>query len=267
MNGFTSMISIVVSAWSEVLKTNRSVRSRRGSSPGNLSLSALKWLDTVAPLVVIAGDRVLQPDRVSGRLLRGSFNEPGGDAWLGDEHGVGGVLDDRHDCVGPFGHERLRGGWDVLVAGRDEEVGGDGSPEGSPGAAAAIGRWATAISRASGGGYVGRELLGEQLLADPQVHGAAAERDLLQVGGVGGQAAQRVGGRDHRVAVVLQPRDDTVPAGGVGERAVHQHDRRPRLRDAVRRGAGCPGGDQHPGDRNRQAGDRRGGPPRRGTTE
>jgi hypothetical protein len=46
------------------------------------------------------------------------------------------------------------------------------------------------------------------------------------VGRIGGHAAQRVGGGDDGVALPLQPLDDAVPAGTVGERAVHQHDRR-----------------------------------------
>jgi hypothetical protein len=47
------------------------------------------------------------------------------------------------------------------------------------------------------------------------------------VGRIGGQAAQRIGRGDDGVALLLQPLDDGVPAGGVGEGAVHQHDRRP----------------------------------------
>ena len=49
--GFESMISTVLSGSSVDWNTNTSVRSRRLSSPGNLSLSALKWLDMVAPLM------------------------------------------------------------------------------------------------------------------------------------------------------------------------------------------------------------------------
>src|ERR1700685_2665622 len=60
--GFESMISTVLPGWWRcrrwcspgVLNTNRSVRSRRLSSPGNFRLSALKWLDMMAPLVVMA---------------------------------------------------------------------------------------------------------------------------------------------------------------------------------------------------------------------
>src|SRR5450755_3356205 len=48
------MISTVLSASSAEVNMYTSVRSRRRSSPGNLRLSALKWLDMVAPLVVMA---------------------------------------------------------------------------------------------------------------------------------------------------------------------------------------------------------------------
>jgi hypothetical protein len=50
--------------------------------------------------------------------------------------------------------------------------------------------------------------------------------DRAQGGGVGGRAAQRVGGGDDRVAVGAQVSDDAVPAGAVGERAVLQDDGR-----------------------------------------
>src|SRR5256885_13671684 len=52
--GFESMISTVLPGSSVDLNANTSVRSSRVSSPGNLRLSALKWLDMVAPLRVIA---------------------------------------------------------------------------------------------------------------------------------------------------------------------------------------------------------------------
>src|SRR6266700_2086198 len=52
--GFESMISTVLPGYPVDLNANTSVRSSRVSSPGNLRLSALKWLDIVAPLVVIA---------------------------------------------------------------------------------------------------------------------------------------------------------------------------------------------------------------------
>src|SRR4029077_15232956 len=52
--GFESMISTVLPGSSVDLNANTSVRSRRVSSPGNLRLSALKWLDIVAPSMVIA---------------------------------------------------------------------------------------------------------------------------------------------------------------------------------------------------------------------
>jgi hypothetical protein len=46
------------------------------------------------------------------------------------------------------------------------------------------------------------------------------------VGRIGGHAAQRIRWGDDRVALLLQPLDDSVPAGAVGERTVHEHDRR-----------------------------------------
>src|SRR6476646_5561538 len=45
VKGFESMISTVRSGLSGAVNTNRSVRSRRGSSPGCLRLAALKWFD------------------------------------------------------------------------------------------------------------------------------------------------------------------------------------------------------------------------------
>jgi hypothetical protein len=50
--GFESMMITVLSGSSAEVKTNKSVKSRRRSSPGNLRLSALKWLDTISPWVV-----------------------------------------------------------------------------------------------------------------------------------------------------------------------------------------------------------------------
>ncbi len=50
--------------------------------------------------------------------------------------------------------------------------------------------------------------------------------DAAQVSGIGRRTTQRVGGGHHRVARTLQPGDDTVPARGIGERSVFQHDRR-----------------------------------------
>ncbi len=44
-DGFESMMSTVLSRWSGDLNKKRSMMSRRASSPGNLKLSALKWLD------------------------------------------------------------------------------------------------------------------------------------------------------------------------------------------------------------------------------
>src|SRR5215831_7189357 len=48
------MISTVRPGLSGAAKTNRSVRSRRASSPGDLRSAALKWFDMVAPSVVVA---------------------------------------------------------------------------------------------------------------------------------------------------------------------------------------------------------------------
>jgi hypothetical protein len=42
MNGFTSKISTVLPGLSGDANRKRSVKSRRGSSPGNLSIAALK---------------------------------------------------------------------------------------------------------------------------------------------------------------------------------------------------------------------------------
>src|SRR5580693_8742463 len=57
--GFESMISTVLPGSPVEENANTSVRSSRVSSPGNLRLSALKWLDMVAPSVVIrTGDAI-----------------------------------------------------------------------------------------------------------------------------------------------------------------------------------------------------------------
>src|SRR5579859_1125246 len=48
--GFESMMSTVLPGSSVDLNAYTSVRSSRVSSPGNLRLSALKWLDIVTPL-------------------------------------------------------------------------------------------------------------------------------------------------------------------------------------------------------------------------
>src|SRR2546430_3704537 len=55
MNGFTSKISTFWPGLCGDANTKRSVKSRRGSSPGNLSMAALKWLDIVAPLSSAVG--------------------------------------------------------------------------------------------------------------------------------------------------------------------------------------------------------------------
>ena len=61
------MISAVLSGSSGDVNTNTSVKSKRPSSPGNLSLSALKWFDMVPPWVVI----VWMAGAAAGRPLRG----------------------------------------------------------------------------------------------------------------------------------------------------------------------------------------------------
>jgi hypothetical protein len=48
--------------------------------------------------------------------------------------------------------------------------------------------------------------------------------DVGDARGVRGQAAQRVGGGDHRVSGVEQRIDDGVPAGGLCEGAVDEND-------------------------------------------
>ena len=48
--------------------------------------------------------------------------------------------------------------------------------------------------------------------------------DVRDGGGVRGEAAQRVGGGDHRMSGVEQRIDDGVPARGLGERAVDEND-------------------------------------------
>jgi hypothetical protein len=49
--------------------------------------------------------------------------------------------------------------------------------------------------------------------------------DVGDGGGVRGEAAQRVGGGDHRVSGVEQRVDDAIPARGLGEGAVDENDR------------------------------------------
>lgn len=62
------------------------------------------------------------------------------------------------------------------------------------------------------------------------------------VGGIGDQAAQRIGRGDDGIALPLQLLDDAVPAGRIGEGAVHQHDRRldaSLLVCGIHRGTSC----------------------------
>jgi hypothetical protein len=63
-------------------------------------------------------------------------------------------------------------------------------------------------------------------VADQQHGPAELVDDAGQVGGIGGQAAQWVGRGDDAAPLVLEPLDDAVPAGAVGEGPVHQHNRR-----------------------------------------
>jgi len=67
---------------------------------------------------------------------------------------------------------------------------------------------------------------------------------------VGRQAAQRVGGGDHRVAVAQQLMGHRVPAAGVGERAVDENDG--RFAAAVQRGLRGAGADDRDGRRDEQ---------------
>src|SRR5207248_4594094 len=65
------------------------------------------------------------------------------------------------------------------------------------------------------------------------------------VGGIGGHASQRIRRGDDAVTLLLQPPDDPVPTGRVGEGAVHEHDRRlgvgllGRLLCRIHRGTSC----------------------------
>ena len=62
-------------------------------------------------------------------------------------------------------------------------------------------------------------------MADGERPGRAIWReDGRDVGGVERDAAQRIGGGDDLDAARLQPLDHAVPAGAVGEGAVHEHD-------------------------------------------
>ena len=63
-------------------------------------------------------------------------------------------------------------------------------------------------------------------VADEHDRAADLAQDALDVGRVGGDAAQRVGRADDLVALVLEALLDAVPAGGVGEGAVDEDDGR-----------------------------------------
>src|SRR5580693_6414026 len=75
MNGFTLTMTTVLPGLAEG-KTYKSVRSRRGSSPGDLSLAALKWLDIRASLVPRAAALRARTARgAAARELPGSAHE------------------------------------------------------------------------------------------------------------------------------------------------------------------------------------------------
>src|SRR6476646_5055666 len=65
------MISTVLPGLSGAAKTNRSVRSRRASSPGCWRLAALKWFDMVTPSVVLGWMVVLRARKGHGSALPG----------------------------------------------------------------------------------------------------------------------------------------------------------------------------------------------------
>ena len=62
-------------------------------------------------------------------------------------------------------------------------------------------------------------------VADEHDRAVDGANQVADGGGVGGEAAQRVGGRDDAVTGVEQRVDDAVPARRLGERAVDEHDR------------------------------------------
>jgi hypothetical protein len=79
---------------------------------------------------------------------------------------------------------------------------------------------------------------------DRAVHGADELCDRL---GIGGEAAQGVGGGDHVVAGILEVADDAVPARGLGERSVS----RPAIWDCCGAPPGFSGSTAPPGARPR----------------
>src|SRR5215831_11798150 len=74
MNGFTSNINTVFPGFSVEAKTNRSVKSRRASPAGNLSIAALKWFDiwllSRRRQRAAAGGAAREPQRVKGCARR-----------------------------------------------------------------------------------------------------------------------------------------------------------------------------------------------------
>src|SRR5258708_4289742 len=73
VKGFESMSSMVLPGLSGAVKTNRSVRSRRASSPGDLRSAALKWFDMVAPSVVLVRV-VLRPGSAAQEVEQGGVD-------------------------------------------------------------------------------------------------------------------------------------------------------------------------------------------------
>ena len=87
-----------------------------------------------------------------------------------------------------------------------------GGPGASLNATAAARRWVAAISAVRS--------------ADRSAAKASQADHAGQVGGISGHASQRICWSDDRVTLLLQPLDDTVPAGRTREGTVHEHDRR-----------------------------------------
>src|SRR5580693_1188376 len=123
--GFEFMISTVLSASSGEVNRKTSVRSRRRSSPGNLSLSALKWLDMVAPLSVVGriGGAAAGPAWAKARPRRHEMGSAAQEAeqggvdlvGVGPGDGVRAALD--HDEVRVLDQARQAAGG--LVQGQD----------------------------------------------------------------------------------------------------------------------------------------------------
>ena len=60
-------------------------------------------------------------------------------------------------------------------------------------------------------------------MADEDERPLLLREDALEVGGIPVEGAERVRGREHTVAVLLQALGHARPAGGVGPRAVDEH--------------------------------------------